>query len=110
MNWRHSAVRCIQDRRKILAPQVFIRLGDATLLPGFIDAHVHLSAESSDNWYEDWFDGMMRFPAERALYGAHCAKVTLEAEVTTDPVDNPQLTQEEMNAIVSEAHNWGRGE
>jgi len=26
----------------------------------------------------------------------------------SDPVDNPQLTQEEMNAIVSEAHNWGR--
>ncbi len=26
----------------------------------------------------------------------------------TDPVDNPQLTQEEMNAIVSEAHSWGR--
>jgi imidazolonepropionase-like amidohydrolase len=26
----------------------------------------------------------------------------------SDPVDNPQLTQEEMNAIVAEAHNWGR--
>jgi len=26
----------------------------------------------------------------------------------SDPVDNPQLTQEEMNAIVSEAHEWGR--
>src|SRR5260370_39319506 len=24
----------------------------------------------------------------------------------SDPVDNPQLTQEEMNAIVSEAHSW----
>src|SRR5260370_23782362 len=26
----------------------------------------------------------------------------------SDPVDNPQLTQEEMNAIVSEAHSWKR--
>jgi imidazolonepropionase-like amidohydrolase len=180
-----------------------IDLGDATLLPGFIDAHVHLSQESTRNWYHDWFDGIMRFPAEQAMYGAHFAKVTLEAGVTTvrdvgssdyialglrnainagvitgprmlvanyaigstgghadqdpvppqriavagpvlgvcngaeecrtavryqikygadvikfmpsggvlslsDPVDNPQLTQEEMNAIVSEAHNWGR--
>jgi imidazolonepropionase-like amidohydrolase len=180
-----------------------IDLGDATLLPGFIDAHVHLSQESTRNWYHDWFDGIMRFPAEQAMYGAHYAKVTLEAGVTTvrdvgstdyialglrnaikagvipgprmlvsnyaigstgghadqdpvppqriavagpvlgvcngaeecraavryqikygadvikfmpsggvlslsDPVDNPQLTQEEMNAIVSEAHNWGR--
>jgi imidazolonepropionase-like amidohydrolase len=180
-----------------------IDLGDATLLPGFIDAHVHMSDESSPEWYHDWFNGIMRFPAEQALYGAHYAKVTLEAGVTTvrdlgssdyislglrnaikagmipgprmvianyaigssgghadqdpvppqriaiegplqgvcngpeecraavryqvkfgadvikvmasggvlslsDPVDNPQLTQEEMNAIVSEAHNWGR--
>src|ERR1700737_3364818 len=180
-----------------------IDLGDATLLPGFIDAHVHLSDESSRDWYHDWFNGKMRFPAEQAIYGAHYAKVTLEAGITTvrdvgssdyislglrnainagvipgprmlvanyaigatgghadqdpvppqriavagpilgvcngpdecraavryqikygadvikfmpsggvlslsDPVDNPQLTQEEMNAIVSEAHNWGR--
>jgi len=180
-----------------------IDLGDATLLPGFIDAHVHLSQQSGPHWYHDWFDSVMRFPAEQALYGAHYAKVTLEAGVTTvrdlgstdyislglrnainagqipgprmlvanyaigstgghadqdpvppqriavagplqgvcngpdecreavryqikygadvikfmpsggvlslsDPVDNPQLTQEEMNAIVSEAHNWGR--
>ena len=180
-----------------------IDLGDATLLPGFIDAHVHLSDQSSPHWYHDFFDNIMRFPAEQALYGAHYAKVTLEAGVTTardlgsenyvalglrnaikagmipgprmlvsnyaigstgghadqdpfppqriavagpiqgvcsgpdqcreavryqikygadvikfmpsggvlslsDPVDNVQLTQEEMNAIVSEAHNWGR--
>jgi imidazolonepropionase-like amidohydrolase len=180
-----------------------IDLGDATLLPGFIDAHVHLESESSENWYSDFYEGMMRFPAEQALYGAHDAKVTLEAGVTTvrdvgsenyialglrnairagmipgptmlvsnyaigstgghadqspyppqlvaplgviqgicngpdecraavrnqikygadvikfmasggvlsltDPVDNVQLTQEEMNAIVSEAHAWSR--
>lgn len=180
-----------------------IDLGDATLLPGFIDAHVHLSGESSDNWYLDFYQGMFRFPAEQALYGAHNAKITLEAGVTTvrdvgstdyialglrnairagmipgpdmlvsnyaigstgghadqdpfppqliaphgviqgicngpdecraavryqikygadvikfmpsggvlslaDPVDNVQLTQEEMNAIVSEAHAWSR--
>jgi imidazolonepropionase-like amidohydrolase len=180
-----------------------IDLGDATLLPGFIDAHVHLSGESSDNWYQDFYEEMFRFPAEQALYGAHYAKITLEAGVTTvrdvgsedyislglrnairagmipgpnmlvsnyaigstgghadqdpfppqliaphgviqgvcngpeecraavryqvkygadvikfmpsggvlslsDPVDNVQLTQEEMNAIVTEAHAWSR--
>ncbi len=180
-----------------------IDLGDATLLPGFIDAHVHLSGESSGQYYEDWYHGIMRFPAEQALYGAHYAKATLEAGITTvrdlgssdwislglrnairagvipgprmliannaigatgghadqdpvppqriavagpilgvcngpeecraavryqvkygadvikfmpsggvlslsDPVDNVQLTQEEMNAIVSEAHSWNR--
>lgn len=180
-----------------------IDLGDATILPGFIDAHVHLTSESSENWYKDWHDGIVRFPAEQALYAAHYAKVTLEAGVTTvrdvgstdyvslglrnainagmvpgprmlisnyaigatgghadsdpvppqriaaqgpqqgtcngvdecraavrhqvkfgadvikfmpsggvlsmaDSVDLPELTQEEMNAIVSEAHLWGR--
>jgi len=180
-----------------------IDLGDATLMPGFIDAHVHLSSEMSDKWYEDWYKSMVRFPAEQALYGAHYAKATLEAGITTvrdlgssdyislglrnaikagqipgprmlvanyaigstgghadqdpvppqrlapagpiqgvcngpdecraavryqlkygadvikfmpsggvlslsDPVDTPELTQEEMNAIVSEAHAWKR--
>lgn len=180
-----------------------IDLGEATLLPGFIDAHVHLSGQSSDNWYKDFFNGTMRFPAEQALYGAHYAKITLEAGFTTvrdvgsedyislglrnaiaagmipgprmlianyavgstgghadqdpvpparrapagpiqgvcngpeecraavryqikygadvikfmpsggvlslaDSVDAPELTQDEMNAIVSEAHTWGR--
>jgi imidazolonepropionase-like amidohydrolase len=180
-----------------------IDLGDATLLPGFIDAHVHLAQQAGPDWYGDFFNNIMRFPAEQALYGAHYAKATLEAGITTvrdlgstdyvalglrnaiaagmipgprmlvanyaigatgghadqdpvppqriavagpqqgvcngpeecraavryqikfganvikfmpsggvlslaDPVDNPQLTQEEMNAIVAEAHNWGR--
>lgn len=180
-----------------------IDLGDATLMPGLIDAHVHLGFQSGENFYKDAFDGLLRFPAEQALYGAHYAKVTLEAGVTTvrdvgssdhvslglrnaieagmipgprmliannavgstgghadsdpvppdrvkpagvmdgvcngpeecraavryqmkygadvikfmpsggvlslsDPVDVPELTQEEMNAIVSEAHAWKR--
>lgn len=180
-----------------------IDLGDATLLPGFIDAHVHFDEEASQNWYADFFHGIMQFPAERALYGARYAKLTLEAGVTSvrdvgssdyislglrnainagvivgprmlvsnypigstgghadadpyppqriapagviqgvcngadecraavryqikygadvikfmpsggvlslsDPVDNVQLTQDEMNAIVGEAHAWNR--
>ncbi|MGH9441196.1 MAG: amidohydrolase family protein, partial [Thermoanaerobaculia bacterium] len=178
-------------------------LGDATLLPGFIDAHVHLSGEASDNWYRDFYQRVMRFPAEQAHYAALYARRTIEAGFTTvrdvgssdylalglrnaidagitegprmlvsnypigatgghadgapfppdtvkprgplegvcngpaecreavrfqikygadvikcmpsggvlsisDPVDAPELTQEEMNAIVSEAHAWGR--
>lgn len=180
-----------------------IDLGDATLLPGFIDAHVHLDMEMSDDWYRDFFQGVMRFPAEQALYAALYARRTLEAGFTTvrdvgsvdyvslglrnainagiaegprmlianyaisstgghadqapfppdrvkpagtlqgvcngpaecreavryqikygadvikfmpsggvlslsDPVDVPELTQEEMNAVVSEAHAWHR--
>jgi imidazolonepropionase-like amidohydrolase len=180
-----------------------VDLGDATLLPGFIDAHVHLNGQTSDNFYLDFYEDVLRFPAEQALYAAHYAQITLETGVTTvrdlgsadyialalrnavragmipgptvlasnypigstgghadsdpfppqliaprgpikgicngpeecraavryqikygadvikfmasggvlslaDPVDNVQLTQEEMNAIVSEAHAWSR--
>jgi imidazolonepropionase-like amidohydrolase len=180
-----------------------IDLGDATLLPGFIDAHVHMAMEMSDDWYRDFYQGAFRFPAEQALYAAKYARLTLEAGFTTvrdvgsqeyvalglrnainagiavgprmlianhgigstgghadeapfppdrikpagtiqgicngadqcreavrfqikygadvikcmpsggvlslaDPVDVPELTQEEMNAIVSEAHAWHR--
>ena len=198
-----TQIQALGSDAKIPAGSKVIDLGDATLLPGFIDAHVHLSQESSLNWYRDYYEGIMRFPAEQALYGAHYAKVTLEAGITTvrdvgstdyvslglrnainagmipgprmlvsnyaigstgghadqdpvpaqriavagplqgvcngpaecraavryqikygadvikfmpsggvlslaDPVDNVQLTQEEMNAIVSEAHAWKR--
>jgi imidazolonepropionase-like amidohydrolase len=181
-----------------------IDLGDATLLPGFIDAHVHLSAESGENWYLDWFNGMMRQTSEQALLATTYARKTIDAGVTTvrdvgstdyisvgmrnainngwivgprmlvanyaigatgghgdgdpippsrgvpmgtplqgvcngpaecraavryqikfgadvikfmpsggvlslsDPVDAPELSQEEMNAIVEESHHWGR--
>lgn len=60
-----------------------IDLGDATLLPGFIDSHVHLSMEMSDNWYKDFYNDMMRFPAEKALYGSKYARETLESGFTT---------------------------
>src|SRR3954471_1259294 len=60
-----------------------IDLGDATLLPGFIDAHVHLSMEGSDDWYRDFYKGALRFPAEQALYAAKYARLTLEAGFTT---------------------------
>ncbi len=181
-----------------------IDLGDATLLPGFIDAHVHLTEEAGDNWYLDHFNELMRQPAEQALLATTFARKTIDAGFTTvrnvgagdyvdvglrnainngwvvgprmlvsvyaigatgghgdgdpippargyqqqgpmqgvcngvgecraavryqikygadvikfmpsggvlslaDPVDAPELSQEEMNAIVEESHHWGR--
>jgi len=78
-----TKIQAVGSNAKIPDDAKVIDLGDATLMPGFIDAHVHLSFEMGDKWYEDWYNGMMRFPAEQALYGAHYAKATLEAGVTT---------------------------
>jgi len=181
-----------------------IDLGDATLLPGLIDAHVHLTEENTDNYYLGYFQNLMRQPAEQAILATTFARKTIDAGFTTvrnlgagdyidvglrnainngwaigprmlvavhaigataghgdsdpippskgipslgpidgvcngpsecraavryqikygadvikfmpsggvlslsDPVDAPELSQEEMNAIVEESHHWGR--
>jgi imidazolonepropionase-like amidohydrolase len=60
-----------------------IDLGDVTLLPGFIDAHTHLTLEFQSNYYGFVYNHLMRFPPEQALYAAMYARRTLEAGFTT---------------------------
>ncbi|MBV8544869.1 MAG: amidohydrolase family protein [Acidobacteria bacterium] len=181
-----------------------IDLGDATLLPGLIDSHVHLTEENAQNYYLNYFQTLMRHPAEQAILATTFARKTIDAGFTTvrnlgasdyvdvglrnginngwavgprmlvaihaigatgghgdsdpippskgfpslgpidgvcngpaecraavryqikygadvikfmpsggvlslsDPVDAPELSQDEMNAIVEESHHWGR--
>ena len=60
-----------------------IDLGEATLMPGFIDAHVHITDESSDNPYQDFYRQSLRLPVEQSFYAAKYAKTTLLAGFTT---------------------------
>ncbi len=60
-----------------------IELGDATLLPGFIDAHVHITGESGENWYKDAVDDLRRNLPEEAIRSTEYARKTLMTGFTT---------------------------
>ena len=60
-----------------------IDLGNATVMPGFIDAHVHLTMEIPKDYYRGFHDDMFKFPAEQSFSAAVYAKRTLEAGFTT---------------------------
>jgi imidazolonepropionase-like amidohydrolase len=56
-----------------------IALGDVTLLPGFIDAHVHLTSDVTKSGLQS----LERSTARRAIYGVTGARKTLMAGFTT---------------------------
>jgi imidazolonepropionase-like amidohydrolase len=60
-----------------------IDLGDATLLPGFIDAHTHLTGEYDDDWNRAFVNQFRREVAERAIGAAANARAVVEAGFTT---------------------------
>jgi len=82
-----AAVLVDGDRITAVGPQAsgaaadrVLDLGDATLLPGLIDLHTHLTDEVGVHW-EDVL--VTTTPAEAALHGAANAMVTLRSGFTT---------------------------
>ena len=67
----------------IPAGAVAIDFGDATLLPGFIDAHTHLTMMYSEDYKQRELDDLQKPIAEQAIDATANARVTLMAGVTT---------------------------
>jgi imidazolonepropionase-like amidohydrolase len=60
-----------------------IELGDSTLLPGFIDAHTHLTMMYTTDYKQAELDSLQKTIPEQALDSIANAKVTLMAGFTT---------------------------
>ena len=60
-----------------------IDLGDATLLPGFMDAHTHLTFEAGEDYERDELRGLKRTIPEIALMAVEYARKTLMGGFTT---------------------------
>lgn len=70
----------VGQRVEVPPGATLIDLGDATLLPGLIDLHTHLTNRMGVHWE----DGLLTTtPAHDALWGAYNARLTLLAGFTT---------------------------
>jgi len=76
-------ITAVGSSGSIPADATIIDLGDSTLLPGFIDAHTHLSHQRSSDWKQDRIDWLEEPVAEQALIASEYARKTLMAGFTT---------------------------
>jgi imidazolonepropionase-like amidohydrolase len=60
-----------------------VDLGDATLLPGFMDAHTHITGQPGEDWRQDVIDRLQKTIPERTLDALPYARATLMAGFTT---------------------------
>jgi imidazolonepropionase-like amidohydrolase len=78
-----SKIKELGSNLAVPAGATVVDLGDATLLAGFIDSHMHLTEEAGDDYVYGFFEGLRRTVAEDALRAGSFAKRLLEAGFTT---------------------------
>ena len=80
---RGAHIEAVGENAPIPAGARIVDLGDATLMPGTIDAHTHLTGDYNASWAQGFYESMMRLPVEQSFHAARNAKDTLLAGVTT---------------------------
>lgn len=68
---------------EIPAGATVVELGDATLLPGWIDLHTHVSGEMGESFLQSFFEGLGRGVPEQSIRSTVFARRLLEAGFTT---------------------------
>ena len=78
-----SRIQSVGSSTALPAGAQVIDLGDATLLPGFMDAHTHVSMEMGDDFERDELRDLKRTIPELALRAVEYARKTLMGGFTT---------------------------
>ena len=78
-----SKILAVGQDAAVPAGADILDFGDATLSPGFIDAHTHLSYQSIENYQQRTLDGLQKPVAEQALLATPNLRKTLMAGFTT---------------------------
>jgi len=79
----NGRITAVGGKPELSAATQVIDLGDATLLPGFMDAHTHLSSEITMDSRQAALDGLQRTIPEVALRATEYTSKTLLAGFTT---------------------------
>lgn len=80
---RGQRIVAVGANAEVPAGSEVIDLGDATLMPGIIDAHTHIAYDYEADWAQGFYQGMLRFPVEQSFHAARNAKLALQAGVTS---------------------------
>ncbi len=78
-----TRIRAVGARLPIPAGATVIDLGDATLLPGFIDSHTHVTGEMTPNFLLGFYEGLRRTLPEQAIRSTVFARRLLDAGFTS---------------------------